>query len=136
LFRKNNQQNTPPTLTCHTPLSTITQCCAIVYDFFIAITLIMTITADDLNKIAGLAYLSSTAHDALALQNDINAIMNFVEQLSTVDTVNIMPLSHPLSINQRQRPDVVTEDNRVEALEAMAPKFSNQFYLVPKVIEG
>lgn len=96
----------------------------------------MTITTDDLNKIAGLAYLSSTAHDALALQNDINAIMNFVEQLSTVDTVNIMPLSHPLSINQRQRPDVVTEDNRVEALEAMAPKFSNQFYLVPKVIEG
>ncbi|MFI4963266.1 MAG: Asp-tRNA(Asn)/Glu-tRNA(Gln) amidotransferase subunit GatC [Legionellales bacterium] len=96
----------------------------------------MTIALDDLDTIARLAYLDTDAQHAPKLAEEISAIMDFVAQLSAVNTTNIAPLYHPFALHQRLRPDEVTEDNCLAELEALAPLFEQDLYLVPKVLES
>lgn len=95
----------------------------------------MTISVKDLEKIAQLAYLDTDIEHSPKLIEDINAIMNFVDQLRAVNTQEVEPLFHPLALNQRLRPDVVTEKNCLTELAELAPQFANELYLVPQVIE-
>ena len=44
-------------------------------------------------------------------------------------------MSHPMQATQRLREDEVTELNRREALQAIAPETEDGLFLVPKVIE-
>ncbi len=95
----------------------------------------MTLSLTDLKKIAHLACLDSAAGDVTALNEEINSIMNFIDHLRTVDTQNTTPLFHPFAHHQRLRADAVTEQECLAELEAMAPLFEDDLYLVPKVIE-
>lgn len=95
----------------------------------------MTISAKDLEKISQLAYLDTDIKHSPKLIEDINAIMNFVDQLRSVNTQKVEPLFHPIALNQRFRQDVITEENSLTELEALAPKFEQDLYLVPQVID-
>ena len=55
--------------------------------------------------------------------------------MQAVDTDGVEPLAHPLEATQRLRADAVTEENRREAYQAIAPAVEDGLYLVPKVIE-
>ncbi len=96
----------------------------------------MTISQKDLEKIAGLAYLDSESSSTTQLAHDVNAIMDFVDQLCSVDTQNVAPLFHPFALHQRLRMDVVTEEDCIRELEEIAPLFEDDLYLVPKVLES
>ena len=96
----------------------------------------MTISNQDIEKIARLAYLDIEPHSSSALKEEINSIMNFVDQLRTLDTKHVAPLFHPLALHQALRTDEVTEQDCIAELEAIAPLFENDLYLVPKVIES
>ncbi|MBI2785892.1 MAG: Asp-tRNA(Asn)/Glu-tRNA(Gln) amidotransferase subunit GatC [Legionella longbeachae] len=95
----------------------------------------MTISAKDLEKISQLAYLDTDVEHATKLIEDMNAIMNFVDQLCSINTQEVAPLFHPLALSQRLRADVVTEDNSLSDLKALAPRFEDNFYLVPQIID-
>ena len=45
------------------------------------------------------------------------------------------PMANPLDATQRLRADEVTETNRRDAFQAIAPAVENGLYLVPKVID-
>jgi len=96
----------------------------------------MTISAEDLAKIAGLAYLDIDLGPSVQLNEDISAIMDFVDQLRAVNTTGVAPLFHPLALHQRLRTDKVTEADCIAELEAIAPMFEDNLYLVPKVIDA
>jgi aspartyl-tRNA(Asn)/glutamyl-tRNA(Gln) amidotransferase subunit C len=96
----------------------------------------MTLSATDIEKIARLASLDTSSEQAYKLNEEVNSIMDFVEQLRSVDTSNILPLFHPLAHHQRLRADEITEEECIAELEAMAPLFEDDLYLVPKVIEA
>lgn len=96
----------------------------------------MTISPDELKKIAGLAYLDFDEQHHPQLIQEINSIMDFVDQLRSVNTADIAPLSHPFALHQRLREDLVTEEDCIAELEAMAPLFEDGLYLVPKVIDA
>jgi len=69
----------------------------------------------------------------------LNRVLELVDQLQSIDTSGIEPLSHALEAllpsGQRLRPDAVSEpDQRAEFL-AVAPAVEAGLYLVPKVIE-
>ncbi len=98
--------------------------------------IIMTLSTSDLKNITRLAYLDTSSDQIAQLNEEVNAIMDFVEQLHSVDTQNIAPLFHPLALHQRLREDTVTEEECIAELEAMAPLFEDNLYLVPKVIES
>jgi aspartyl-tRNA(Asn)/glutamyl-tRNA(Gln) amidotransferase subunit C len=44
-------------------------------------------------------------------------------------------MSHPLELVQRLRPDEVTQADRHELYQSVAPAVEQGLYLVPKVIE-
>jgi aspartyl-tRNA(Asn)/glutamyl-tRNA(Gln) amidotransferase subunit C len=106
---------------------------AIIYWIYSFRCFCMNVSAKDLDKISQLAYLD--IDNSPKLVEEINSIMNFVNQLSTVDTQGIAPLFHPLALNQRLRTDVISEENCLPALAAIAPKFDKNLYLVPQVID-
>ncbi len=95
----------------------------------------MAIQENELDKIAALASIGMSADSKTQLAHDVGAIMDFVEQLRSVDTHGIAPLHHPLDQHQRLRVDQVSEDNQVAQLENIAPLFTDNLYLVPKVID-
>lgn len=96
----------------------------------------MTITPEALHKMAHLAYLTIDEEQVPAVCEEISAIMDFVEQLRTIDTTGVAPLFHPLAAQQRLRVDEVTEAECIAELEAIAPMFEDNLYLVPKVIDA
>lgn len=95
----------------------------------------MSITPEELKKIAGLAYLEVTPEMEHDLQKEVGQIMDFIEQLRQVPTANIPPLFHPLAQQQPLRPDQIQAVNYVQELEESAPFFDEGLYLVPQVIE-
>ena len=95
----------------------------------------MTIQSDELVKIAYLAKLQIDPANSEKLAQDLDQILNFVDQMQSVDTSQVAPLSNPLEMTQRLRPDVVNEDNQREAFQSIAPATEAGLYLVPKVIE-
>ncbi|MDN6319930.1 MAG: Asp-tRNA(Asn)/Glu-tRNA(Gln) amidotransferase subunit GatC [Marinobacter sp.] len=95
----------------------------------------MSISREDIEKVAVLARIRVDEAQVSALESDLGNILNLVDQLSAADTANVGPLSHPLDAVQCLRADEVTETNQREAFQAIAPATENGLYLVPRVIE-
>ncbi|MEJ2212490.1 MAG: Asp-tRNA(Asn)/Glu-tRNA(Gln) amidotransferase subunit GatC [Gammaproteobacteria bacterium] len=95
----------------------------------------MSLTPDDVQKIAHLAKLGVSDEEASAVAGDLTNILNLVEQMQQVDTTDVLPMSHPLHMTQRLRPDEVSESNQRDKFQSIAPATENGLYLVPKVIE-
>ncbi len=89
----------------------------------------------DVKKIAHLARLELGGEKMVSIAADLTNILELVEQLSAVDTAGVVPMAHPLQMAQRLRSDEVTETNRRELFQSIAPQTENGLYLVPKVIE-
>lgn len=95
----------------------------------------MSLSADDVAKIAHLARLAVSPDETAALGKELSNILDLVAQMDAVDTDSVQPMAHPLEMAQRLRPDQVSEENRREAYQANAPAVENGLFLVPKVIE-
>ncbi len=65
----------------------------------------------------------------------LSKVVEFVDQLSKVDTDGVVPMAHPTNAAQRLRPDAVTEANARDDIQKNAESVENGLYLVPKVIE-
>lgn len=95
----------------------------------------MSLTADEVKKIAHLARLGINPADIDAYANSLSGILDLVAEMDTLNTDNIIPMAHPLNQVQRLRPDSVSETNQRELFQSIAPQIEAGLYLVPKVIE-
>ena len=95
----------------------------------------MTISREDIEKVAVLARIRVDDEQVSALEKDLGNILDLVDQLAATDTDSVEPMAHPLNAVQRLRADEVTETNQREAFQAIAPATENGLYLVPRVIE-
>jgi aspartyl-tRNA(Asn)/glutamyl-tRNA(Gln) amidotransferase subunit C len=95
----------------------------------------MSLTPDQLQRIAMLARIDVAPAEAAGVAERLNRVLGLIDQLQAVDTRGIEPMSHALDVVQRLRPDEVTEPDRREANQAAAPAVEAGLYLVPKVIE-
>jgi aspartyl-tRNA(Asn)/glutamyl-tRNA(Gln) amidotransferase subunit C len=95
----------------------------------------MSLEKDDVEKIAHLARLSIDEAHVPDYAKNLSNILELVEQMSAVDTEGVAPMAHPLAMEQRLRPDQVTEENQRERFQAIGPQVEEGLYLVPKVIE-
>lgn len=95
----------------------------------------MSLSLEEVGRIARLARIELTAQDAEATQAKLNGIFGLIEQMQAVDTTGVAPMSHPQDLVQRLRTDAVIETNRRDAFQAVAPEAEAGLYLVPKVIE-
>jgi aspartyl-tRNA(Asn)/glutamyl-tRNA(Gln) amidotransferase subunit C len=95
----------------------------------------MSLTPDQLQRIALLARIDVSAEEAQGVAARLNRVLGLIDQLQSVDTQGIEPMSHALDVVQRLRPDEVTETDRHEVYQRGAPAVEQGLYLVPKVIE-
>ncbi len=100
----------------------------------------MSLALSDVKRLAILAQLDLTDDQADHTLIKLNSIFGLVEQMRAVDTSGVEPLNHPIAALQhglslRLREDVVSEPNRREDYQAVAPATQDGLYLVPKVIE-
>ena len=95
----------------------------------------MSIEQDEIEKIAELARIRISDEQIGQVTRRITEILQMVDQLQAVDTRDIEPMANPLDATQRLRADEVTESDRREAFQAIAPAVENGLYLVPRVID-
>ncbi|MBI4997415.1 MAG: Asp-tRNA(Asn)/Glu-tRNA(Gln) amidotransferase subunit GatC [Rhodocyclales bacterium] len=95
----------------------------------------MSLNPEEVGRIARLARLELSPDETGRTRDQLNGILAFIEQLQAVDTSGIAPMAHAMDVVQRLRADAVTETDRREAFQAIAPETEAGLYLVPKVIE-
>ncbi len=96
----------------------------------------MKLTRQDVEKIAHLARLSITEPEMPVYVTSLSSIVNFVDELSRVQTGDVLPMAHPLDgQHQRLRADVVSESDNHEKYQANAPAVQVGLYVVPRVID-
>ena len=100
----------------------------------------MSVTREDVAKIAALARIRMEAEELDRMVPELNGILAWVEQLGEVDTSAVQPMTAVIPNHLRLRDDVVDADpltagGRREAVLANAPAAEHGFFGVPKVIE-
>ena len=95
----------------------------------------MSLDAEQVKKIAHLARIEINESDIPGYADTLSNILDLVDQMSAVNTDNVEPMAHPMDASQRLRADVVTETNKRDQFQAVAPKTEDGLYLVPQVIE-
>jgi aspartyl-tRNA(Asn)/glutamyl-tRNA(Gln) amidotransferase subunit C len=96
----------------------------------------MSLTRQDVEKIAHLARLSITEEEMPVYVSSLSSIVSFVDDLSRMHTGDVEPMAHPLEgQHQRLRADAVTESDNHEKYQAIAPSVAGGLYVVPRVIE-
>ena len=99
----------------------------------------MSLTSQDITRIARLARLGLDAAHSDRMLNQLNGFFDIVGQMNAVDTTGVEPLAHPTAVMERValrlRDDVASEPNQREANQQSAPAVERGLFLVPKVIE-
>ena len=79
----------------------------------------MSLTPDDIARIANLARLELHPDESERMLTQINGFFGIVEAMRAVDTTGVEPLAHPVAVIQdvalRLRDDVASEPNQREA---------------------
>jgi aspartyl-tRNA(Asn)/glutamyl-tRNA(Gln) amidotransferase subunit C len=99
----------------------------------------MSLTAQDIARIAHLARLELQPQESERMLAQINGFFEIVEKMRAVDTAGVEPLTHPVAAVQevalRLREDAASEAIDREANQRSAPAVELGLFLVPKVIE-
>lgn len=95
----------------------------------------MSLTLEQVQRIAHLARIETSESEAGTTLAHLNGIFALIEQMQAVDTRGVAPMAHAQDVFQRLREDLVTEGDRRDAYQSVAPDTEAGLYLVPKVIE-
>jgi len=92
----------------------------------------MSLSDDQVRRIARLARIAIQPADCAAVAERLNRVLGLIDEMRAVDTAGIEPMAHPLEAQlpqgQRLRADEASEP-------AQRPEMPEGLYLVPKVIE-
>src|SRR5215813_1015100 len=95
----------------------------------------MSLSIDQVRKVARLARLELSEPDLARMQQQLSAILDYVEQLNTLDTEGVEPLAHPLPVQNVFRPDEEAPSLPVDAALANAPQRVENYFGVPAVFD-
>jgi aspartyl-tRNA(Asn)/glutamyl-tRNA(Gln) amidotransferase subunit C len=95
----------------------------------------MSVDLNAVRRIAHLARIQVSEAETPHLQDEINAILKFVEALDAVDVEGVEPMTSVTPMRLPMRDDVVTDGDIVSKVLANAPQTEDGFFVVPKVIE-
>lgn len=95
----------------------------------------MSVTSNDVRKIARLARLAAPEERLEALAGELNGILAWIEQLDEVDVDGVEPLASAVATTLPMREDVVTDGDIRDDVLANAPRSEEGFFVVPKVVE-
>jgi aspartyl-tRNA(Asn)/glutamyl-tRNA(Gln) amidotransferase subunit C len=95
----------------------------------------MSVDAATVRRIAHLARIAVTEAEVPHLQGELNAMLDFVEQLSEVNVDGVEPMTSVTPMEMKKRLDVVNDGEIADDVVRNAPDTVNHFFVVPKVVE-
>lgn len=95
----------------------------------------MSLTLDDVRRIAHLARIDVTPDEVVAVHAKLQSIFGLIDELQAIDTAGVEAMAHAQDATLPLRDDVVTEADRHELYQRLAPAAEDGLYLVPRVVE-
>lgn len=96
----------------------------------------MSINSETVNKLAKLSALKLDDASTAELSQDLSNILDFISQLSEVETEGVEPMASTVGSNiTPERDDNVTAENDRDNLLENSPKQEMGFFVVPRVVE-
>ncbi len=95
----------------------------------------MSLDAATVRRVARLARIGIEDHALPRLQEELNSILGWIEQLSEVDVEGVAPMVSVEQAVLRLRDDVVSDGGMPDAVLSNATDRVGLFYAVPKVVE-
>lgn len=110
----------------------------------------MAVTEKDVRKVAKLARLKIAAEDENHLVGELNSILGWIDQLTSVNTEGVEPMAGAFSdsLSTPRRADEITDGQQADAILQNAPLSTGQggtsgvtkgrtldFFTVPRVVE-
>jgi aspartyl-tRNA(Asn)/glutamyl-tRNA(Gln) amidotransferase subunit C len=93
------------------------------------------IDLEQVRKVALLARLELSAEEEQQFTGQLSRILEYVEQLSELDTTHVEPTTRAIELNNITRPDVLESLADRDAMLACAPDREDDFFKVPKILE-
>ena len=82
----------------------------------------MAFDKSEVSKVAQLARIKITNDEIEEVESRITEILHLIDQMQSVDTDSIEPMSHPFDGTQILRSDTVTEENNRDELQKSPQK--------------
>jgi aspartyl-tRNA(Asn)/glutamyl-tRNA(Gln) amidotransferase subunit C len=105
----------------------------------------MSVSEQDVERVAELANLELTSEERAAMLRDLNSVLDYFAQLNELDTSSVPPMAQVAdllpegrraeAVAQHLRADEVAPSLSRERVLACAPDTDGIFFKVPKVIE-
>ena len=95
----------------------------------------MSMDKQTVQRVANLASLEITDEEANRLAPQLSGILDWVEQLSEINTDDVEPLANVANIELKLREDEVKDGDCIEKIIFNAPEETQGFFVVPKVVE-
>jgi aspartyl-tRNA(Asn)/glutamyl-tRNA(Gln) amidotransferase subunit C len=95
----------------------------------------MSVDAQTVRRIAHLARIAVADDEVEHLQGELNAILDWVEQLQAVNVAGVEPMTSVTPMRMKMREDVVTDGGIADEIVRNAPLSDDGFFLLPKMVE-
>jgi aspartyl-tRNA(Asn)/glutamyl-tRNA(Gln) amidotransferase subunit C len=95
----------------------------------------MRITSEEVDHVATLAGLGLSPEEREKMQEQLSAIIAYVETLNELDTAAVPPSAQIIRFENVTRPDRIAPSLPVEAALANAPEVIDAFFAVPPVFD-
>ena len=95
----------------------------------------MSITKDDGHKLARLARIEMDEAEIERRVESVNGILGWIGQLQEVDTDGVEPLRDVVGSDLHLRTDEINDGGTPDKVLGNAPEETQNFYVVPKVVE-
>jgi aspartyl-tRNA(Asn)/glutamyl-tRNA(Gln) amidotransferase subunit C len=94
------------------------------------------IDLEQVRKVALLARLDLSPEEEQQFTGQLSDILDYVEQLKQLDTDSVEPTTRAIELHNITRPDTLTPFADRDALLDCAPDREDDFFKVPKILEG
>ena len=95
----------------------------------------MSLTKDDVKKVAKLARIRLGEDEVDHFVGELNSILGWIEQLQEVNTDDVTPMAGVGEHTLRLRSDEVNGGDKVKEILENAPESEYDCFVVPKVVE-
>lgn len=94
----------------------------------------MSLTKEDVLRVAKLAKLNIPETRLPDVQRDLNSILRLVGELNQLDTRGIEPLVHAIELSDVLQPDSIRESLTRDQVLQNAPSHDGMYFKVPPVL--
>jgi aspartyl-tRNA(Asn)/glutamyl-tRNA(Gln) amidotransferase subunit C len=95
----------------------------------------MAITREEVLHVARLARLALSDVETDRLRDQLGNLLDYIRQLDTLDTRDVVPTSHAVELGTPFRDDTVHPFGDKEAILSNAPDRHEDFFRVPRILE-